>query len=70
MRRTKLALIVAAAAVVPTLGIGAQYQEAQAGESVSTVYLWKDVNGKCPATCDRNQYDCPCKTAAELESAE
>lgn len=69
MRRTKLIMIVAAAAVFPALGIGVRYTEAQAEDSVATVYLWKDVNGKCPASCDRNDYECPCKTAAFEELA-
>lgn len=28
----------------------------------STVWLWLDLQGKCPDTCDRNKYDCPCHT--------
>ena len=65
MRRAKLIMMVAAAAVFPIVGIGARYTEAQAEDSLATVYLWKDLNGKCPASCDRNDYVCACKTAAE-----
>jgi hypothetical protein len=26
------------------------------------VWLWKDLKGNCPSTCDRNLYECPCRT--------
>ena len=64
MQRTRLAVMAAAAAVLVAVGLGTRYSPAVAAPSAeSAVYLWKDLNGKCPALCDRNVYVCPCMAA-------
>lgn len=64
MKRAKLAVAAASVAMLVALGVGGGYSEARADPSESAVYLWKDLNGKCPALCDRNVYACPCMAAA------
>lgn len=55
-----------AVAVAATAGFA--LREARAEDaSASTVYLWKDTKGNCPAFCDNNQFSCPCRTV-ESES--
>lgn len=62
MRARKLAKVAAGIALAVGAGLGFTRQEANAyGDSA---WLWKDLQGKCPAGCDRNVYDCPCRTAA------
>lgn len=63
MTRSKLARVCFGVALFVGAGMGVGRQEVRAQtEVVEGVYLWKDTSGKCPAACDNNQYDCPCKT--------
>lgn len=62
----KLVRILVGGAVAAGFCLAAPRSEAAAdapGASVQAVYLWKDTKGRCPATCDRNIYDCPCMLA-------
>lgn len=54
--------------VAAVLGVasGVSVRQAEAN-SASTVYLWRDSKGACPAACDNNDYSCPCKTTTEME---
>jgi hypothetical protein len=61
--RNRLVRWTAAAATFTGLLLALPHREARATES-DGIWLWKDLKGKCPATCDRNQYECPCTTAA------
>lgn len=67
MNRMFLVKASAVAAMAAGMVAGFAQREAQAsgGASVSNVYLWKDTKGRCPATCDRNMYDCPCMVAPQ-----
>lgn len=48
------------------LASGLSLREARASDpSNMAVYLWKDTKGNCPASCDNNQYACPCRTTSE-----
>lgn len=62
--KTKLLRVAVAAAISAGFSLALWHSEARATES-DGVWLWKDLKGKCPSLCDRNQYECPCTTATE-----
>jgi hypothetical protein len=63
MRTAKIAKVAGCLAVLVGGALGMTGQEARANPDPAGVYLWKDLLGKCPTTCDRNQYECPCKSS-------
>lgn len=66
MLTAKLAKVAAGLALVAGAGLVSPSSQARAVEPVDDagggVYLWKDLSGKCPTTCDNNTYKCPCTT--------
>lgn len=52
-------------ALTAALVVGSGVVLRDVGAQAPTVWLWKDLKGNCPATCDRNVYECPCRTQTE-----
>lgn len=66
MTRSMMIRGAAAAAVAAGFLFGGAEREARAsapGASTASVYLGKDLKGRCPSLCDRNLYECPCVSA-------
>jgi hypothetical protein len=62
--RTTLKPVPLVLALTATLVVGSGIVLRDVGAQAPTpsVWLWKDLKGNCPATCDRNLYECPCRT--------